>query len=215
MRWLWTVLVVAGCSQPAAPPLAAGGPAPAVLPVVVVAPGAADTLAAGLDVRPRDSARGPVRVSAAADGRAVVTAGPEAQGLHVVPLAADGGRSVLLVRVARPSRGGLRLLPLGVDPDDPSLVRFEARSVAADGSASLPEEVDDEEGVVALDGDRLLDDNAVFFDPPAGEIAVDLDALGPGRRLLRLVIRDGARVSAVVGVPVLDRRALGAGEAGR
>ena len=212
MRWLLALLVVAGCSHPAGAPSPPAGGRPAavgVLPVVAVAPGGSVTLDASLGVRPGPQAQGPVRVSAGDDGRAVVSARPDAGGLYVVPVAVGGRAADLAVRVPRETVGGLRLRALGTDARDPSVVRFEVRAVAADGSLSVPSEVDDDDGVVALDQDTVLDDNAVYFDPPSGELVVDLDALGPGRRLLRLAVRDGARVSEWAEVEVQDRRAVG------
>ncbi len=103
--------------------------------------------------------------------------------------------------------GGLRARVVGTVPDDPSLLVLNVRSVAADGTESLPAEVDDDDGAVVLDGNRVLDDNAVYFDPDAGRITIDLDALQPGARRLRIAVRDGARVSPWVEVPVQDRRA--------
>ena len=102
---------------------------------------------------------------------------------------------------------GLVLRVVGTDPDDPSQLRLTLRSVRADGTESLPTELDDDDGVVALDGNRVLDDNALYIDPDAGELLVDLDAMRPGPRRLRLAARDGARVSPWVEIPVVDRRA--------
>ena len=102
--------------------------------------------------------------------------------------------------------GGLRARVVAAASDDPSLLVLDVRSVAADGAESLPAEVDDDDGAVVLDGNRVLDDNAVYFDPDAGRISIDLDALQPGARRLRIAVRDGARVSPWVEVPVIDRR---------
>ena len=103
--------------------------------------------------------------------------------------------------------GGLRARVVAAASDDPSLLVLDVRSVAADGAESLPAEVDDDDGAVVLDGNRVVDDNAVYFDPDAGRISIDLDALQPGARRLRIAVRDGARVSPWVEVPVVDRRA--------
>ena len=104
--------------------------------------------------------------------------------------------------------GGLVVRVVGTEPGDPTQLRLAVRSVGADGRESLPAELDDETSVVALDGNRLLDDNGVYFDPDSGELMLDLDALGGGLRRLRLAVRDGARVSRWVEVPVWNHRPL-------
>ena len=114
--------------------------------------------------------------------------------------------NVLVVRP--PVEGGLVVRVVGTAPDDPTQLRLAVRAVDAEGRESLPAGLDDDGGVVALDGNRLLDDNAVYFDPDVGELVVDLDALGPGLGRLRLAARDGARVSPWVEVPVWNGRAL-------
>ena len=110
--------------------------------------------------------------------------------------------------VAPPVEGGLVVRVAGAEPGDPSQLIFTVRSVGADGRESPPAEVDDDDGAVVLDGNRVLDDNAVYFDPDGGELTVDLDAVEPGLRRLRVAVRDGARVSRWVEVPLWDRRPL-------
>ncbi len=104
--------------------------------------------------------------------------------------------------------GGLIARVVGTEPGDETQLRLAVRVVDAGGRESLPAALDDETSVVALDGNRLLDDNAVYFDPDSGELMIDLDALDGGLRRLRLAVRDGARVSRWVEVPVWDHRPL-------
>ena len=112
--------------------------------------------------------------------------------------------------VAPPVEGGLVVRVVGEAPGDPSQLRLAVRSVSAQGAESLPAELDDDEDVVALDGNRVLDDNAVYFDPDSGELAIDLDAMQPGLRRLRVAARGGGRVSPWVEIPVAGHRALAA-----
>ena len=95
---------------------------------------------------------------------------------------------------------------VGPLPGDPSQLAFAVRWVAGDGTEALPADLDDDDGVVALDGDRRLDDNAVYFDPDVGELLIDLDALGPGERVLRVTATDGAVTSPTLDVAVSNRR---------
>ena len=115
------------------------------------------------------------------------------------------------VLVVRPSaEGALRLRVLGTADGDPDRLQLQLASVAADGTEAAPEEIDDEAGIVALDGNRLLDPAAVFLDPASGRLDVDLDELAPGLRRLRLAARGtepgDARVSNWVEVPVWNHR---------
>ena len=202
-----------------APPSGAASPSArdpltAPLPVVGVVVGRPDTLVvrdlvgAGVAVAvpPSD---GPAQARLLGDGRLVVAA-TEA-GLYVVPITVDGARLALAVEAARAAGaapGGPRLVVrvVGTEPGDPSQLRLEVREVDDRGREALPVGLDDDDGVVALDGNRLLDDNAVYFDPDVGELALDLDALDGGSRLLRLAVRDGERWSRWLDVPVQDRR---------
>ena len=115
------------------------------------------------------------------------------------------------VLVVRPStEGALRLRVEGVSPTDSTRLLMTLASVDADGTESAPAEVDDEEGIVALDGNRPLDPAAVFLDPASGRLEVDLDELQPGLRRLRIAARGtepgDARVSGWVELPVWNRR---------
>ena len=116
--------------------------------------------------------------------------------------------NILTVRPV--TEGALALRLVGRDPEDPSLLRFSVRAVDAAGAEAMPLGVDDETAIVALDGNRPLDDNAIYFDPPVGTLSMDLDELAPGLRRLRLAARgtepgDG-RVSRWVEVPVWNNR---------
>ena len=116
--------------------------------------------------------------------------------------------NVLTVRPV--TEGALALRLVGRDPEDPSLLRFSVRAADAAGAEAMPLGVDDETAIVALDGNRPLDDNAIYFDPPVGTLSIDLDELAPGLRRLRLAARgtergDG-RVSRWVEVPVWNNR---------
>ena len=117
-----------------------------------------------------------------------------------------------VLTVAPVTEGALNLRLVGPDAEDPSLLRFSLRAVDADGRESTPEDLDDATAIVALDGNRLLDENAVYLDPPTGRLAIDLDELAPGLRRLRVAARgtepgDGRR-SGWVEVPVWNRRPL-------
>ena len=209
----------AGCTGPAAlppaPPAAslrqpalADSAAPPGVRVVVGRP---ETVAVDADFARRLASAGarsdgPVRVEAVGPGRLAVVA--EEPGLHLVAITDTGGRVLAVHAVPAAGAAGpeLVLRVLGTAPGDPSQLRLAVREVDARGRESPPTGLDDDEGVVALDGDRLLDDNAVYFDPDVGELAVDLDALGGGRRTLWLAARDGARVSRWAAVPVQDGR---------
>ena len=193
-------------SPPARDPLAAPVP---VVGVVVGRPDTllvADLLGEGVAVAvpPSD---GPAWALLLGADRLVIEAAEA--GLHVISITVDGARVALAVEAARtaaPVEPRLAVRVVGTEPDDPSQLRLEVREVDARGRESLPVGLDDDDGVVALDGNRPLDDNAVYFDPDVGELALDLDALGPGRRRLRLAVRDGARVSRWVEVWVEDGR---------
>ncbi len=95
---------------------------------------------------------------------------------------------------------------VGASPEDASQLRLAVRWVAGSGLEALPADLDDDTGVVAFDGDLPLDDNAVYFDPDSGELAIDLDAVAPGPRVLRVQARHDAAVSPWLEIPVSDRR---------
>lgn len=97
---------------------------------------------------------------------------------------------------------------VSISPDDASQLLLAVRWVAADGTESLPADLDDEAGVVALDGDRPLDENAVYFDPDSGELTIDLDGMQTGDRTLRVRALDGAVTSPWLEIPVQGRRAV-------
>ena len=105
-----------------------------------------------------------------------------------------------------PADAALAVRVVGTAPGDASQLNLAVRWVAPDGAEALPVELDDDDGAVALDGDRPLDENAVYFDPDSGELAIDLDALGPGDRTLRVQVRHEARSSPWLEVAVRDRR---------
>lgn len=97
---------------------------------------------------------------------------------------------------------------VGAETDDPSQLLLAVRWVTAAGVETLPADLDDEAGVVALDGDQPLDDNAVYFDPDSGELMIDLDARPLGERVLRVQARDGDRASPFLDIAIQDRRTV-------
>ena len=187
---LAALALLAGCAAP--PPAAPADDA--LAPIVRVRAGQADTLAAlGADAF---EGHPDVSVRTLADGRVVVAPRAGWSGVALVPFGAEGG--VLAVQAADgPPR--LRLRLVGVVDDDPSLVEFAV--ARADGSAVA---LDEEEGVVALVGDRPFGDNAV--DAFGDYVFLDLDAVGAGRQTVRLAVRAGGDVSDWLAVEVADRR---------
>lgn len=229
-------VVLAGCTG-AAPPapseaVAETGvqperrdPLQTVVPVVRLAAGRADTLLArdllGTDApvlippAPTRAVRGEVLRG----GRLRLSATPSARGLYTLPIRVDGAPLALAVEVVgdpglpRGSGRALRLRVLGTSQADSSWLLLTLMSVAADGTESPPDELDDEEAIIALDGNRPLDPAAVFLDPASGRLEVDLDDLAPGLRRLRLAARGtepgDARISEWVELPVRDHRLAG------
>ncbi len=203
-------LLAAGCSTsparpPAPPPDAslaladtASGPVSRPIPTVALREGRSDTLVVA-DLTGTDAAvTFPAHPGAEADrlggGRVVLRAG---DGLPVVvPFEVGGVRYV--VALGHPPDLTLRLQ--GADSADPSLLVFVAQ--ARDGS---PVDLDDEDGV-ALSGNRLLEENAL--DVYADRLVLDLDALGPGRRRLRVVAAPPGAVSNWVEVTVEGGRVV-------
>ena len=240
---LLLALIAAGCNgsasttAPAAPGPATSAPGATVPPSAAASPSARDPLAPVPAIRvvagrpdtllvadlvgpgatvAVPSAQEPARARLLAGGWLSVAA--ETPGLHLAPITVNGARLVLAVQAAHavpaPPLGRLEIRVIGTEPTDPSQLRLEVREVDGDGREALPLELDDEESIVALDGNRLLDDNAVYFDPGSGELALDLDALDGGRRRLRLAVRDGARFSRWVEIDVQDRRLATPSETG-
>jgi hypothetical protein len=189
--------VLAGCAERPDPEAA-----DAALPVVRLPPGGAGTVP--LPALADDARFGPhpdVRAEALDGGRVLLRARDGFAGLALVPFTA-GGEAYALAVDAAPARG-LDLVVAGLDPEDPSVLRFSVRR--SDGG---PVALDEEEGVVALVGDRPYEDNAV--DAYDGTALLDLDAAGPGPQRLRLAVREGGRVSRWTEIALLDGRPVGA-----
>ena len=182
--------VLAGC---AAPPAASPASSGAAFPVVQVGAGRADTLDAAALGGATLGSHPDVGVRPLGDGRVVVAPRAGWSGAALVPAGAGD-----VVAVAAPP-GGLRLRLVGPDAEDPSLVEF---AVARDGGG--PVLLDEEEGVVALVGDRPYGDNAI--DAFQDYVFLDLDDAGAGRRTVRLAVRDGGEVSNWLAVEVEDGR---------
>ena len=177
----------------AAPPPAAPADG-AVAPIVRVRAGQADTLVA---LGPATFERHPdVSVQVLADGRVVVAPRAGWSGIALVPFGGEGG-ALAVQAVDGPPR--LRLRLVGVVDDDPSLVEF---AVTRDGGPAVA--LDEEEGVVALVGDRPFGDNAV--DAFADYVVLDLDAAGAGRQTVRLAVRADGDVSDWLAIEVDDGR---------
>ena len=194
---LAALAALAGCAHaPLAPP--AAEPA---LPIVRLEPGRTDTL----DLGARLGTGAPVhlgeaegvRTEALGDGRVVI--GAESGFADVVLVPVDVGPETYALAVDAARARGLALRVEGPDPEDPSLLRFSARRA---GGGAL--DLDEEEGVVALLGDRPYPDNAV--DAFGGTAVLDLDAAGPGRQRVRLLVRAGGLVSDWVEVVLVDGR---------
>ena len=215
MRRAAAVLLVAasGCTPhsaprpPAPPPDAslaladtAAGPVGAPLPIVDLRDGRSDTLALaaliGADAPVSFLAHPGATVHDVGDGRVVLRAAPDAAVPVLVPFEVDGVRYVIATRPTEPA--ALRLRLDGLDAADPSLLVFVA--ARHDGA---PPALDDEDGI-ALAGNRVLEENAldVFED----RLVLDLDAVGPGRRRIRVIAAPPAEVSNWVEVDVLDGR---------
>ena len=214
MRWLalgLAALTAAGCAPhaaprpPAPPPDAslaladtASGPVADPLPIVALRDGRSDTLALGALVgAPVTFLDHPdATVDPVGDGRVVLRVAPDAPAPVLVPFEAGGVRYVI---ATRPDEApGLRLRLDGFDAADPSLLVFVA--ARHDGA---PPALDDEDGV-ALAGNRILEENAldVFED----RLVLDLDAVGPGRRRIRVIAAPPDAVSNWVEVDVVDGR---------
>lgn len=110
--------------------------------------------------------------------------------------------SALVVPPAVPGRLHLRLV--GPEEDDPSILRLAVHRLGADGEDALVD-IDEETGVVAFADNRLVNDNAI--DADFGDVGLDLDAVGPSARRLRVAVRtDDGLVSNWVEVPLLGGR---------
>ena len=187
--------VVVGCAGPAPTPPAdvdAG-----LAPIVRVRAGRADTLAAPFGATSFE-AHPDVSVRALGDGRVVVEPRAGWSGVALVPFQTAEADGVLAVE-ATDAAPGLRLRLVGVADDDPSLLEFAVRREG--GGAVL---LDEEEGVVALVGDRRFEDNAI--DAFQDYVFLDLDETGAGRQTVRLAARAGGAVSNWLAVEVEDGR---------
>ena len=176
----------------------AGPPAPAPdapRPLLRLAPSAADTVAVG--AAGRVWATDGLAAEVLPDGRLAVRSGAGFVGVGLVHL---GGGAVLAVQSTEADEA-LRLDVVGPRPGDPSVLDLR---LSADGPGGLPDL--EEEDAVALWGDALVSDNAYDVDAGGGVVGVDLDAVGPGRGRLRVVVRTGRTVSNWVEVEVADRR---------
>ena len=201
--------VLAGCAgaPPSAPPPAAGKAAvPAadagLAPVLRVEAGRADTLDAAPLGAGGAAAFGDhpdVTVVPVGGTRVAVTPRAGWAGIALVPFrvtGSAGAEGTIAVQAVRPGEaGGLRLRLVGVPDHDPSLVEFAVGRT--DGS---PIELDEEEGVVALVGDRPFGDNAI--DAFEDYVFLDLDATGPGRQTVRLAVRTADETSDWLAVEV-------------
>lgn len=118
-------------------------------------------------------------------------------------VADTSGTAWSVLTVGASASGRLHLRVVGAEEADPSLLGLAVHRLGADG-APLPVDVDEEEGVVVLDHNRLLDDNAI--DANYDEVLLDLDATEAGPRNLRVVVRAHGLISNWVEVPLVDRR---------
>ena len=108
-----------------------------------------------------------------------------------------------VLTVAAAASGRLHLRLVGPEPSDPSVLRLAVHHVDAEEAPLV--DIDEEEGVVALVGNRLLDDNAI--DADYDDVGLDLDAAGDGAQRLRVAVRtDDGLVSNWVEVPLRDGR---------
>ena len=194
MRLVLLLLGLAACT--AAPPgTTDGGP----LPLVVLAPGAADTVDVRALAPSRADAPPGLRAALLPDGRLAVRAEADFVGIGLVGL---GGDAALAVQSAE-ARETLHLRPVGPRVGDASVLDFR---LTHDGAGAPPPL--DEEDAVALWGDALVSDNALDVDAEAGVVGVDLDAVGPERRRLRVAVRTDGAVSNWVELEVADRRVV-------
>lgn len=189
-----------GCAAPAPPSDSSTVALPsadaALVPIARVRAGRVDTVAIALSDATFGSASG-VEVRDLGGGLVAVTTGAGWPGVSLVPFRAGGEEAALAVASTAPP--GLQLRLVGVAADDPSLLEFSLRR--PDGA---PFEIDEEEGVVALLGDRAFGDNAIdAFDD---YVFLDLDAAGAGRQTLRLAARADGLVSNWLAVEVEDGR---------
>ncbi|WP_420456276.1 hypothetical protein [Rubrivirga sp.] len=208
---LLALAAVAGCASPPATPPApppdaslaladtAAGPVSRLVPIVGLRDGRSDTLdvaelvgtgAVSFLGRPH------VAVDAVGGGRVVVRVAPDAVPPVLVPFEVEGVRYVIATQ--REGAQGLDLRLEGPDPADPSLLVFVARS--ADGSPLM---LDDEDGVALVDN-RVLEENAL--DVHADRLVLDLDAVGPGRRRIRVAAAPPGDASNWAEVAVEDGR---------
>ena len=118
------------------------------------------------------------------DGRVVVEPRAGWSGVALVPFQTRARRTACSRSRRRTPRSGLRLRLVGVADDDPSLLEFAVRREG--GGAVL---LDEEEGVVALVGDRRFEDNAI--DAFQDYVFLDLDETGAGRQTVRLAVAGG------------------------
>ena len=196
------LVALAGCAggvPPAAPPPVDAG----LAPVLRVEAGRADTLDAaplGAGGAVAFGAHPDVALASAGGTRVAVRPRAGWSGIALVPFetAADAG-VVAVHAVTAGGAGGLALRFVGVADHDPSLVEFAVRR--ADGG---PVELDEEEGVVALVGDDVFGDNAV--DAFEDYVFLDLDAVGAGRRTVRLAVRGDGLTSDWLAVEAEDGR---------
>ncbi|MDT0630309.1 hypothetical protein [Rubrivirga litoralis] len=191
------LLLLAGCAgvRPAPPESTGAG----LVPVLRVEAGRADTLDAaplGAGGAAAFGAHPDVQVAPADGTRVVVRPRAGWAGVALVPFRAGGADGVVAVVGGAP---GLRLRFVGVDAGDPSLVEF-----ALDQDGGGAPDLDEEEGVVALVGDRPFGDNAI--DAFQDRVVLDLDAAGAGRQTVRLAARADGRVSNWVAIEVADGR---------
>lgn len=216
MRLLPLLLAAAlvGCGPgdtdaPAPPPDAslaladtASGPLRGPLPEIELRRGQSDTLVVatllGTDAETTFPPAPGVEVDSLGDGRVVIRVSDEAPRPVLVPVEVGGIGYVLVGRDVPAIRPSLALRVEGLDPTDPSLLVFTAR--ATDGSEVM---LDDEDGVALVD-DRVLEENAL--DIHADRLVLDLDAVGPGRRRLRVIAASPDAVSDWAEVEVENGR---------
>lgn len=208
---LCSLVLMVGCTSrdapPAPPPAAslaladtASGPLSAPLLAVEIRGGTSDTLSVagllGTDDAVTFLPHPGAEVDTLGDGRVVVRVAEDAPRPVLIPVEVGGVGYVLVARDVPDRAPALTLRVDGLDPADPSLLVFTAR--AADGPALM---LDDEDGIGLVD-DRRLEENAL--DIHADRLVVDLDAVGPGRRRVRVIATPPGAVSNWAEVEVVD-----------